>query len=73
MKNLSGVLAVLALTLTACSTQTGYYTHAEYKPVAYQADHSRAWNNGTSPTQQGFTLMITKLPNSRSRKTKASQ
>ena len=44
MKNLSGVLAVLALTLTACSTQTGYYTHAEYKPVAYQADHSRAWN-----------------------------
>ena len=44
MKRLSGVLAVLALTLTACSTQTGYYTHAEYKPVAYQADHSRAWN-----------------------------
>jgi len=44
MKNLSGVLAVLALTLTGCSTQTGYYIHAEYKPVEYQADHSRAWN-----------------------------
>ena len=44
MKNLSGVLAVLALTLTGCSLQTGYYIHAEYKPVEYQADHSRAWN-----------------------------
>ena len=44
MKNLSGVLAVLALTLTGCSLQTGYYIHAEYKPVEYQADHSKAWN-----------------------------
>ena len=42
--NLSGVLAVLALTLTGCSLQTGYYIHAEYKPVEYQADHSKAWN-----------------------------
>ena len=44
MKNLSGVFAVLALTLTGCSLQTGYYIHAEYKPVEYQADHSKAWN-----------------------------
>ena len=44
MKKILGALAVLTLTLTGCSTQTGYYNHAEYKPVAYQADHSKAWN-----------------------------
>ena len=64
MKRLSGVLAVLALTLTACSTQTGYYTHAEYKPVAYQADPSRLHirqitaEHGISPTPLVFTSMI---------------
>ena len=44
MKKILGALAVLTITLTGCSTQTGYYNHAEYKPVAYQADHSKAWN-----------------------------
>lgn len=44
MKKILGALAVLTITLTGCSTQTGYYTHAEYKPVTYQADHSKAWN-----------------------------
>ena len=44
MKKILGALAVLTITLTGCSTQTGYYNHAEYKPVSYQADHSKAWN-----------------------------
>lgn len=42
MKKILGILAIV--TMTGCSLQTGYYTHAEYKPVAYQADHSKAWN-----------------------------
>lgn len=40
MKKILGALAVLTISLTGC----GYYNHAEYKPVEYQADHSRAWN-----------------------------
>ena len=44
MKKILGALAVLTISLTGCSTQTGYYNHAEYKPVEYQTDHSKAWN-----------------------------
>ena len=42
MKKILGILAIV--TMTGCSTYTGYYNHAEYKPVSYQADHSKAWN-----------------------------